>query len=153
TTSTSVSTAESDEPASHLIPRSVEIDAIAPLSLKRLAGFSGRRYNYVQIRSSPRTSTMRHQRRLVPVGYTASVLRLAAAALVADAQQKDDKAPPKEQDARPKLTLKAQPMMAIAPARVVFSAELTGGSNDFQEYYCPTVEWEWGDDTRSESTI
>jgi hypothetical protein len=30
---------------------------------------------------------------------------------------------------------------------------MVGGANDFEEYYCPTVEWDWGDDTRSESTI
>ena len=27
-----------------------------------------------------------------------------------------------------------------------------GGADDFEEYYCPTVEWEWGDGTQSEST-
>jgi hypothetical protein len=41
----------------------------------------------------------------------------------------------------------------MTPARVVFTAELMGGANDFEEYYCPTIEWDWGDDTRSESTI
>jgi hypothetical protein len=90
------------------------------------------------------------------VAWTGTVC-LAAAMLLAPASawQRDDKNAPrdaKDQDARPKLTLKAQPMMAIAPARVVFSAELTGGANDAQEYYCPTVEWAWGDDTRSEAT-
>jgi len=80
-------------------------------------------------------------------------LAVATMLASASAQQKDDKnaKDSKDQDARPKLTLKAQPMMAIAPARVVFSAELTGGS-DLREYYCPTVEWTWGDDTRSEAT-
>ena len=24
--------------------------------------------------------------------------------------------------------------------------------DDFEEYYCPTIDWEWGDDTTSEST-
>src|SRR2546425_13211676 len=78
-------------------------------------------------------------------------LAIAMMLAPASAQQKDDKNGAKDQDVRPKLTLKAQPMMAIAPARVVFSAELTGG-NDLREYYCPTVEWTWGDDTRSEAT-
>jgi hypothetical protein len=60
----------------------------------------------------------------------------------------------KEQDSkqRPRLNLRAQPPVGITPARIVLSAELVGGSDDFEEYYCPTVEWEWGDDTRSEST-
>ncbi len=30
--------------------------------------------------------------------------------------------------------------------------ELKGGADDFADYYCPTVEWVWGDDTRAEST-
>ncbi len=40
----------------------------------------------------------------------------------------------------------------MAPARVVFTAELTGGANDFEEFYCGAVEWEWGDGTKSESS-
>ena len=43
--------------------------------------------------------------------------------------------------------------MAVAPARVVLTAELVGGANDFEEYYCPTISWDWGDDTTSESTV
>ena len=53
---------------------------------------------------------------------------------------------------RPKINLKAQPMIAISPARVVLTAELVGGPNDFEDFYCPTVEWDWGDGTQSEST-
>ncbi len=58
----------------------------------------------------------------------------------------------KDPDPRPKTTLRAQPVIAMSPARVVLTAELNGGANDFEEYYCPTVEWDWGDDTRSEAT-
>jgi hypothetical protein len=68
------------------------------------------------------------------------------------AAQKSDK-PSKEQEARrPKVSLRAQPQVAVAPAHVTLTAELTGGSDDFEEYYCPSIEWEWGDDTKSEST-
>ena len=42
-------------------------------------------------------------------------------------------------------------MIAMAPARVVLTAELTGGANDFEEFYCGAIEWEWGDGTKSES--
>jgi hypothetical protein len=60
----------------------------------------------------------------------------------------------KEQEARrPKVVLRAQPQVAVAPARIVLTAELQGGANDFEDYYCPSIEWEWGDDTSSESTI
>ena len=71
-------------------------------------------------------------------------------ALAAFAQQKPEG---REQDRRPRLTLRAQPPVGIAPARVVFTAELVGGANDFEEFYCPTIIWEWGDDTQSESTL
>ena len=43
-------------------------------------------------------------------------------------------------------------MMAIAPVRVVFSAELTGGANDFEGLLPPVVEWDWGDGTVSQAT-
>ena len=75
----------------------------------------------------------------------------ATASSVVVARQKDGKNA-KESDQRPKLSLKATPMMAIAPVRVVFTAELTGGANDFQEYYCPSVEWDWGEGTVSQTT-
>jgi hypothetical protein len=48
-----------------------------------------------------------------------------------------------------KVSLKANPAMGMSPVRVVVTADLTGGANDDQELYCPSVEWEWGDDTRS----
>src|SRR4029079_15374729 len=59
----------------------------------------------------------------------------------------------KEQDAKkPKLTLKAQPAISMSPARVVVTAERMGGADDYEDFYCPTVAWDWGDETQSEST-
>ena len=83
-----------------------------------------------------------------------SLLMAAAIAVTASAQKnakdKDQKDAP---DAgRPKVSLKAQPVIAMAPARVVLTAELTGGANDFEEFYCSSIEWEWGDGTKSESS-
>ena len=82
----------------------------------------------------------------------AAAVLLAIATLPADprAQQKPVA---KESEPRPRINLRAQPPVGIAPARVVLTAELVGGANDFEEYYCPTVVWEWGDDTTSESTL
>jgi hypothetical protein len=54
-----------------------------------------------------------------------------------------------DKDARPKLSVKANPSMGVAPARVVVSADLNGGANDNEAFYCPSIEWEWGDDTKS----
>lgn len=81
----------------------------------------------------------------------ACVALLAASTL--SAQQKNEKDAKGKDSQRPKLTLRAQPLVGITPVRVVLTAELVGGADDFEEYYCPTVEWDWGDDTRSESSI
>jgi hypothetical protein len=57
-----------------------------------------------------------------------------------------------DKPARPKLSLKANPSMAVSPARVVASADVTGGPDDLEEFYCASVEWDWGDDTHSNNT-
>jgi hypothetical protein len=85
-----------------------------------------------------------YARRLVSGATVAAALAFCTAL---DAQTPADRAPE-----RPRLILRALPSVAIAPARVVFVAELQGGADDFQEYYCPTIAWEWNDDTRSESS-
>jgi len=83
----------------------------------------------------------------------AGAASLALCTAVAAAPQKSDRdKDQKTPDTRPKLTLKAQPVISMAPSRVVLTAELVGGANDFEEYYCPTIEWDWGDGTQSEST-
>jgi hypothetical protein len=50
---------------------------------------------------------------------------------------------------KPSLSLKATPAISFAPARIVIVAEVKGGSNDFEDFYCPSVDWDWGDDTSS----
>jgi hypothetical protein len=86
----------------------------------------------------------------------ASALGLVlCAALAAGGQQKDGKDAKDSKDKddkRPKVTLKAQPVVSISPSKVTLRAELTGGANDYEEFYCPTIEWDWGDGTQSEST-
>ncbi len=52
----------------------------------------------------------------------------------------------------PKLRLRANPTIAFVPANILFVAELRGGDDDYRDLYCVTVEWDWDDDTRSEST-
>ena len=90
---------------------------------------------------------------------TASLLLAAALAISVSAQKsakdaKDGKDKDQKDaiDPRPKVSLKATPVIAMAPARVVLTAELTGGANDFEDFYCGAVEWEWGDGTKSESS-
>ncbi len=53
---------------------------------------------------------------------------------------------------KPKVSVKVNPAMAISPARVVASADINGGPDDFEEFYCAGVEWDWGDDTRSNNS-
>jgi hypothetical protein len=81
---------------------------------------------------------------------TAACLAVAVGS-VAFAQQKPESAKP--ENPRPRINLNARPPVGTAPQRVVLTAELVGGVDDFEEYYCPTIEWDWGDDTRSESTV
>ncbi len=50
------------------------------------------------------------------------------------------------------LSLRATPAMAFAPARITLAAQLKGEVNDKEDFYCPTVEWDWGDGTVSESS-
>src|SRR6185503_1483502 len=95
---------------------------------------------------------MRHLRHVALTGVLS--LLVSATLIVAASPQKADKGAKDQEPAdpkRPKITLKAQPLISMAPARVVLTAELVGGDNDFEDFYCPAVEWEWGDGTKSES--
>jgi len=55
---------------------------------------------------------------------------------------------PKPKLKRPTLNLRATPRMAFSPVTVFLTAELTGG-DDVEDYYCPQLEWEWGDGGKS----
>ena len=81
----------------------------------------------------------------------AACLAIATAPGVARAKQNTQK--DQKENPRPRIILRAQPPVGVAPARIVLTAELVGGANDFEEYYCPTISWDWGDDTTSESTV
>jgi hypothetical protein len=131
----------------HVIGAAVAIEGIWVLSLMRLLTPNAAVTMFVRVRRAPKGSSMNSlQRGTVVVGVTGLVI--AATGLAVSAQRNG-----KNEDPRPKLTLKAQPNVGIAPARIMLTAELTGGANDFQEYYCPTVLWDWADGTESESTL
>jgi hypothetical protein len=49
---------------------------------------------------------------------------------------------------RPRLNLRATPRTVLSPASVLVVAELKGGG-EHEDFYCPALEWEWGDGTRS----
>ena len=52
----------------------------------------------------------------------------------------------------PELTLRASPQVGLAPVEILFIAQLRGGSDNYEEFYCATIEWDWDDDTRSSTT-
>jgi hypothetical protein len=56
-----------------------------------------------------------------------------------------------DKKAKPSVSVRASPTVGFSPARMVLTAELKGGADDYEDFYCATVEWDWGDDTRSES--
>lgn len=53
---------------------------------------------------------------------------------------------------KPDVALRASPKLGFAPATVQFHAILQGGDDDYEPYYCPSIEWDWDDDTVSQST-
>ena len=79
------------------------------------------------------------RRRLLPAILCA--LALAVSAQAAGPDKKD----------KPNISVKVSPIMGFSPARMVLTADLKGGADDYQDFYCASVEWDWGDDTRSES--
>jgi hypothetical protein len=79
---------------------------------------------------------------------SAALVALVSASVVA--QDSDPK--PKSEPKRPSLSVKATPGTGMVPVRIMVAAELKGGDDDYQEYYCPTIEWNWGDGTASEET-
>lgn len=68
---------------------------------------------------------------------------LSAAVLGEGSAQKPDK---------PSLSLKANPSITFSPANIFFAAEVKGGPDDFEDLYCPAVEWEWGDGTKDQAS-
>ena len=81
---------------------------------------------------------------------------VCAAALVihtsVPAAQSEQEEKKKKEPKRPSLSLKATPGTGMVPVRVSATAEFKGGDDDFQDYYCPTIEWNWGDGTVSEAS-
>ncbi len=57
-----------------------------------------------------------------------------------------------EEDKKPSLSLKANPPVGFSPLRVRLVVDVRGGADDYQEFYCPSIEWAWGDGTESESS-
>lgn len=72
-----------------------------------------------------------------------------AAALLASAYPS---AAQRETDKKPSLSLKATPPAGFAPLRVHLAVDVKGGANDYADFYCPTLVWDWDDGTTSETS-
>jgi len=84
--------------------------------------------------------------RLVRPGIQAAVLICVLGSGVAPNAQDEEEA------RRPSLSLRANPLVGFTPLRTRLVAELRDGDDDYADFYCPTVEWDWGDGTVSESS-
>lgn len=56
-------------------------------------------------------------------------------------------------DRKPSVALRATPSFGFSPLRVRVTVDVRGGADDYADFYCPSIEWEWGDGTMSESTV
>jgi hypothetical protein len=94
-------------------------------------------------------AVVRFFRAISPAAALAAGLALAGVPAGGDASPPE--ANQRKEVKKPSLTLKASPTIVFSPARVVVTAELKGGADDSAELYCPSLEWDWGDGTRSEA--
>ncbi len=54
---------------------------------------------------------------------------------------------------KPSLNMRATPVSGFAPLKISVTVTLQGGANDYQDFYCPSVEWDWDDGTKSQEKI
>lgn len=58
-----------------------------------------------------------------------------------------------KKDERASLSLRGTPAVSFAPTNVMMIGTLKGGPDDAEEFYCPSIEWDWGDGTVSERSM
>jgi hypothetical protein len=88
------------------------------------------------------------ERTMIPesIGRVLAVLALGACVVTSPAAAAQSR-----NTGKPQLTVRVSPPAGFVPFRAVFTAELVGGANDYEDYYCARVEWDWADETRSEA--
>ena len=79
-------------------------------------------------------------RRFLP----AVVLCAVAATIGATSAGKDDK---------PSISVKSSVSMGFAPFHTVLTADIRGGADDYEPFYCAKVEWDMGDGTMAEQEL
>ena len=76
-------------------------------------------------------------------------LSLLAVLAVAVATGSASEAQRRGDDKKPSLSLRATPPVGFSPLRVRLVVDVRGGSDDYADFYCPAIEWDWGDGTTS----
>jgi hypothetical protein len=56
------------------------------------------------------------------------------------------------EDRKPSLSFRATPPVGFSPLRVRIVVDVRDGADDYADFYCPSIEWDWGDGTISESS-
>jgi hypothetical protein len=76
-------------------------------------------------------------------------LSLLAVLVVALASGNATNAQRGDDNKKPSLSLRATPPVGFSPLRVRLVVDVKGGSDDYEDFYCPSIEWDWGDGTVS----
>jgi hypothetical protein len=88
---------------------------------------------------------MTHPRLVVCTVVAALGFGVWSAAAI-DAQQRP--AEPK----KPSVAFRLTPPVGFTPLKVRVTVDVRGGDNDYADFYCPEIEWDWADGTVSESS-
>ena len=57
-----------------------------------------------------------------------------------------------EDNKKPSVAFKATPPVGFAPLKVRVVVDIKGGADDYADFYCASVEWDWADGTMSGSS-
>jgi hypothetical protein len=76
-------------------------------------------------------------------------LSLLAVLVVALATGSASRAQRSGDDKKPSLSLRATPPVGFSPLKVRLVVDVKGGADDYADFYCPAIEWDWGDGTVS----
>ncbi len=87
---------------------------------------------------------MNHPRRAACTVVAVLAIGLGAAASMNAQRGNDDK--------KPSLAFRLTPPFGFSPLKVRVTVDVRGGADDFADFYCPTIEWDWADDTVSETS-
>ena len=89
---------------------------------------------------------MTHKIRAGCLIVAALVTVMAAGRAPANAEQRTN------DSKKPSVAFKATPPLGFAPLKVRVVVDIKGGDDDYADFYCASVEWDWADGTTSSSS-